>query len=53
MYTLATKNQQIFVYQNIHVLSIRVNKFLRVPHKNILARKFCKVEFTVHVSPIK
>ena len=41
------------MYENIHVLNIRVNKFSRVPHENILARKFCEVEITVHVSPIK
>ena len=50
---VATINQEIFVYENIHVLNIRVNKFLRVLHENILTRKFCEAEITVHVSPIK
>ena len=27
-------NREIFVYENIHVLNIHVNKF--VPHENIL-----------------
>ena len=31
-----TVNLEIFVYENIHVLNIRVNKFSRVPHENIL-----------------
>ena len=31
-----TVNREIFVYENIHVLNIHVNKFSRVPHKNIL-----------------
>ena len=31
-----TLNWEIFVYENIHVLSIHVNKFSRVPHENIL-----------------
>ena len=31
-----TINREIFVYENIHVLNIRVNKFSRVPHENIL-----------------
>ena len=55
MYTLATKNREIFVNENIHVLkfNIHVNKFSKVPHENFLTRKFCKVEITVHVSPIK
>ena len=35
-----TVNWEIFVYENIHVLNIRVNKFSRVPHENILTRKF-------------
>ena len=48
-----TLNQEIFVYENIHVLNIHVNKFSRVPHENILTRKFCEVEITVHVSLIK
>ena len=30
-------NREIFVYENNHVLKIRVNKFSRVPHKSILA----------------
>ena len=36
--------REIFVYENIHVLNIRVNKFSRVPHKNILTRKFVKLK---------
>ena len=31
------------MYKNIHVLNICVNKFSRVPHKNILTRKFVKL----------
>ena len=34
----------MFVYENIHVLNIRVNKFSRVPHENILTRKFVKLK---------
>ena len=48
-----TVNREIFVYENIHALNIRVNKFSRVPHKNILTWKICQVEITVHVWPIK
>ena len=47
-----TINQEIFVYENIHVLNIHVNKFSRVPHKNFNT-KICQVEITVHVSPTK
>ena len=32
------------MYENIHVLIIRVNKFSRVPHENILTRKFVKLK---------
>ena len=39
-----TVNWEIFMYENIHVLNIRVNKFSRVPHKNILTRKFVKLK---------
>ena len=39
-----TINREIFVYENIHVLNIRVNKFSRVPHENILTRKFVKLK---------
>ena len=39
-----TINREIFVYENIHVLKIRVNKFSRVSHKNILTRKFVKLK---------
>ena len=39
-----TVNREIFVYENIHVLNIRVNKFSRVPHENILTRKFVKLK---------
>ena len=31
-----TVNRGIFMYENIHVLNIHVNKFSRVPHENIL-----------------
>ena len=41
------------MYENIHVLNIRVNKFLRVLHENTLIQQFCKVEITMHVLPIK
>ena len=39
-----TVNREIFVYENIHVLNIGVNKFSRVPHKNILTQKFVKLK---------
>ena len=32
------------MHENIHVLNIRVNKFSRVPHENILTRKFVKLK---------
>ena len=32
------------MYENIHVLNIRVNNFSRVPHENILTRKFVKLK---------
>ena len=38
------------MYENIHVLNVCVNKFLWVPHENILTQNF---EITVHVLPIK
>ena len=41
------------MYKNIHELNVCVNKFSWVPHKNILTRKFCQVEITVHVLLIK
>ena len=41
---LSTVNREIFMYENIHVLNIRVNKFSRVPHENILTRKFVKLK---------
>ena len=45
IYTLShTVNREIFVYENIHVLNIRVNKFSRVPHENILIWKFVKLK---------
>ena len=31
-----TVNREIFMYENIHVLNICVNKFSRVPHESIL-----------------
>ena len=39
-----TVNREIFVYENIHVLNIHVNKFSRVPLENILTRKFVKLK---------
>ena len=39
-----TVNWEIFVYENTHVLNIRVNKFSKVLHENILARKFIKLK---------
>ena len=50
-----TVNREIFVYENIHVLNVRVNKFSWVPHENILTRKFFQlhiIEITVHAFPI-
>ena len=41
---LSTINREPFVYENIHVLNIHVNKFSRVPHENILTRKFIKLK---------
>ena len=41
------------MHENIHVLTVHVNKFSWVPHRNILKRKFCQVEITVHVLLIK
>ena len=38
------------VYENIHALNVRVNKFSWVPHKSILTYQ---VEITVHVLLIK
>ena len=32
------------MHESIHVLNICVNKFSRVPHKNILTRKFVKLK---------
>ena len=32
------------MYENIHVLIICVNKFSKVPHENILTRKFVKLK---------
>ena len=49
----ATVNWEIVMYENIHVLNIHVNKFLWVPHQNILTQKFCQIEITVHVLLIK
>ena len=39
-----TVNREIFVYENIHVLNIRANKFSRVPHENILTQKLVKLK---------
>ena len=36
------------MYENIHVLNVRVNKFSWVPQENISTRKFRQVEITVH-----
>ena len=33
-----TLNKNIFVYENIYVLNIHVNKFSMVPHENILTQ---------------
>ena len=43
-----TINWEIFVYENIHVLNIRVNIFSRMPHKNILTRKFVKLKLCTY-----
>ena len=43
-----TMNWEILVYENIHVLNVCVNIF-RGSHENILKRKFCQAEITVHV----
>ena len=43
-YFLSTVNREIFAYENIDVLNIRVNKFSRVPQENILTRKFVKLK---------
>ena len=40
-----TVNRKIFMYENIHVLNIHVNKYFNT--------KICQVEITVHVSLIK
>ena len=45
-----TVNPELFVYEDIHALNIRVNKFSRVPNENILTREFCQAEITVYVS---
>ena len=29
------------MYENIHALNVRVNKFSWVPHENVLAQKVC------------
>ena len=46
-----TVNREIFMYENIHVLNICVNKFSRVPHENILTQNF--VKFKLLCMPIK
>ena len=46
---IVTMNWEIFVYENIHVLNVRVSKLSLVP----LNMKFCQVEITVHVLLIK
>ena len=43
------------MYEKIRVLNVRVNKFLWVPHENILTRKIFLlhiIEITVHAFPI-
>ena len=50
---LLYRNREIFMYENFHVLNIRVNKFSRVPLKNIFNTKICQVEIAVHVAPSK
>ena len=50
-----TINQEIFVYENIYVLNVRVNKFLWVPHEDILTWNVFQlhtIEITVHILPI-
>ena len=49
----ATVNWEIVMYESIHVLNIHVNKFLWVPHQNILTQKFWHIEITVHALLIK
>ena len=39
-----TVNQEIFMYENIHLLNIHVNKFSRLPHENTLTRKFVRLK---------
>ena len=41
------------MYENIHVLDIRVNKFSRVPPRKYFNMNICQVEIIVHVLPIK
>ena len=43
-YCDSTINREMFVYENIHVLNIRVNKLSRVPHENILTRKIVNLK---------
>ena len=37
LYFAFYRNREIFVYENIHVLNVCVNKFSWVPHENSLA----------------
>ena len=39
-----TVNWEIFLYENIHVLNIHVNKFSGVTYENILTRRFVKLK---------
>ena len=49
---VSTVNQEILVHENIHVLNVRANKLLWVPHENILTKTWPTLynrEITVHV----
>ena len=49
-----TVNRELFMYENTCVLNVYVNKFLCVPHENIITGKFFKfIEITVHLLLIK
>ena len=49
-----TVNQEIFMYENIDVLNVRVNKFSWVPWRyfNMKFFQLHIIEITVHVLPI-
>ena len=48
-----TVNREIFVYENVHVLNVRVNKISLVSQESILANTKVLLEITVHVLLIK